>query len=132
MTGAGRNKPGAAGSTLIELVCLNRSLQWTAEWLLTAPCCRSRQERRTAGVAPKPTLAPARRRSGKQSSEQRHVNLPRLEVAAAVALASDESHLIWRESGSAKTLDIAAHADPPISIASTSAKLRAGRSDQPA
>ena len=50
-----------------------------------------------AGVrnpSPKPTFAAARRRSGKQSSEQRDVNLQRLEVAAAVASASDESDLI--------------------------------------
>jgi hypothetical protein len=43
-----------------------------------------------------------------------------------------ESDLIWREFGGAKTLDIAAHADPAISIPGTSAKLRAGRIDQPA
>jgi hypothetical protein len=34
----------------------------------------------TALHAPKPTFAPARWRSGKQSSEQRHVNLQRLEL----------------------------------------------------
>jgi len=44
--------------------------------------------------APKPTFAPARRRFGKRSSEQRHVNVQRLEVAAAVASASDESDVI--------------------------------------
>src|SRR4029077_12888448 len=54
---------------------------------------------RTGSIAPKPTFAPARRRSGKQSSEQRHVNLQRLGVAAAVASAGDESDLIWREFG---------------------------------
>jgi hypothetical protein len=65
----------------------------------------------SAASHPKPTFAPARRRSGKQSSDQRHVNLQRLEVAAAVALAIDESDLIWREFGRAKTPDIAASAN---------------------
>jgi hypothetical protein len=66
--------------------------------------------------APKPTFAPARRESGKPSSEQRHVNLQRLEVAAAVASVSDESDLIWREFAGAETPTIAAHADPTVSI----------------
>src|ERR1700745_1415482 len=57
--------------------------------------------------APKPTFAPARRGSGKPSSEQRHVNLQRLEVAAAVASTSDESDLIWREFGGAQNPNIA-------------------------
>jgi hypothetical protein len=60
--------------------------------------------------APKPTFAPARRRFGKRSSEQRHVNVQRLEVAAAVASASDESDVIWREFRGAETPDTAAHA----------------------
>src|ERR1700720_376301 len=56
---------------------------------------RSGRSATTASHAPKPTFAPARRRSGKQSSEQRPVNLERLEIAVAVASASDESDLIW-------------------------------------
>jgi hypothetical protein len=82
--------------------------------------------------APKPTFAPARRRSGKQSSEQRHVNLQRLEVATVVASESDEPDLIWLESGSTETPDTAARADPATGIHGTSAELRAGLIDQPA
>jgi hypothetical protein len=52
--------------------------------------------------APKLTFAPAGRRSGKQSSEQRPVNLERLEIAVAVASASDESDLISWEIGGAQ------------------------------
>jgi hypothetical protein len=40
---------------MIELVCLNCSLQGRAEWLLTALCGRWLTTRRLAEVAPKPT-----------------------------------------------------------------------------
>jgi hypothetical protein len=78
------------------------------------------------------SFAPARRRSGKQSFEQRHVNLQRLESQPLSHEQVMNLTGFGADFGGAETPDIAAHADPAISIPGTLAMLRAGRIDQPA
>src|ERR1700751_3674792 len=97
-----------AANTSMDLTCRRRGPPQQHERTLgTSSKGRPDPQRSFASAAerqlcPTPTFAPARGRSGRQSSEQRHVGLQRLEVAPTVALVSDESDLIWPEFGGAK------------------------------